>query len=132
MRASIFQNSYKYIVRIFALKFLTLFFMYISDSSLGHFSKVLLQCQILKLTNVCQINLINENIKYKHWCFQISKIVSKKNHFGILIYILSWKNLFEINFRLLRRNKKLRISKFLTNIWRDNYHSEFDVVKGLR
>ena len=39
-------------------------------------------------SNVRQINLSNENIKYKHWCFQLSKIISQKNHFGILIYIL--------------------------------------------
>ena len=38
-------------------------------------------------SNVRQINLSNENIKNKHWCFQISKIVFQKNHFGILIYI---------------------------------------------
>ena len=57
-------------------------------------SRVLLRRQILKrqlsiTSNVRQINLSNENIKYKHWCFQISKIVSQKNHVGILIYILS-------------------------------------------
>jgi hypothetical protein len=38
-------------------------------------------------SKVSQINLRNENIKNKHWCFQISKIVSPKNYFGILIYI---------------------------------------------
>jgi hypothetical protein len=58
------------------------------------------------ISNVCQINLSDGNIKNKHWCFQISKIVSPKNHFGILNYILSWKHLFEIYFRLLRRNNK--------------------------
>ena len=72
-------------------------------------------------SNVRQINLSNENIKYKHWCFQISKIVSQKNHFGILIYILSWKHLFEIYFRLLRRNNKLKINNFLKIIWRNNW-----------
>ena len=71
-------------------------------------------------SNVRQINLSNENIKNKHWCFQISKIVSQKNHFGILIYILSLKHLFEIYFKLLRRNNKLKINNFLTNIWRNN------------
>ena len=76
-------------------------------------------------SNVCQINLRNENIRYKHWCFQISKIVSQKNYFGILIYILSWKHLFEIYFRLLRRNNKLKINNFLTNIWRNNWHFNF-------
>ena len=73
-------------------------------------------------SNIHQINLSNENIKYKHWCFQISKIVSQQNHFGILIYILSWKHLFEIYFRLLRRNIKLKINNFLTNIWCDDWH----------
>ena len=67
------------------------------------------------------INLSNENIVNKKWCFQISKIVSQKNHFGILIYILSWKHLFEIYFRLLKQNNKLKINNFLTNIWRDNW-----------
>ena len=57
----------------------------------------------------------------KTWCFQISKIVSQKNHFGISIYILSWRHLFEIYFRLLRRNNKLKINNFLMNIWRDNW-----------
>ena len=58
-------------------------------------------------SNARQINLCNENIKNKHWwvwCFQISKIVSQWNHFANLIYILSWKHLLEIYFRLLRRN----------------------------
>ena len=64
-------------------------------------------------------NLSNENIK--HWCFQISKTVSPKNHFGISIYILSWKHLFEIYFTLLRGNNELKINNFLTNIWRDNW-----------
>ena len=63
-------------------------------------------------SNVRQINFSNENIKNKHWCFQISKIVSQKSHFGILIYILSWKHLFEIYFRLLRRNNKLKTTIF--------------------
>ena len=72
-------------------------------------------------SNVRRINLSNKNIKNKHWCFQISKIVSQKNYFGILIYILSWKHLFEIYFRLLRRNNKLKINNFLTNIWRNNW-----------
>ena len=72
------------------------------------------------MSNVCQINLSNENIKNQHWCFQISKIVSQ-NHFGILSYLLSWKQLFEIYFRLLRRNNKLKINNFLTNIWHDNW-----------
>ena len=67
-------------------------------------------------SNVRQINLSDENIKNKHWCFQISKVVSQKNHFGILIYILSWKHLFEMYFRLLRRNNELKINNFLTNI----------------
>ena len=83
-------------------------------------------------SNVRQINFSNENIKNQHWCFQISKIVSQKYYFGILIYILSWKHLFEIYFRLLRRNNKLEINNFLTNIWRYNWRSVFDVVKGLR
>ena len=74
-------------------------------------------------SNVCQINLSNEIIKNKHWCFQISKITSQKVHFGILIYILSWKHLFEIYFRLLRRNNKLK-----TNI----FWQTFDVVKWIR
>ena len=34
-----------------------------------------------QLSNVRQINLSNENIKNKHWCFQISKIVSQKKIF---------------------------------------------------
>ena len=73
------------------------------------------------MSNACQINLSNENIKNKHWYFQISKIVSQKIHFGILIHILSWKHFFEINFRLLRRNNKLKTTIFLTNIWRNNW-----------
>ena len=72
-------------------------------------------------SNVHQINLSNENMKNKHWCFQIFKTVSQKNHFGILIYILPWEHLFEIYFRLLRRNNKLKINNFLTNIWRNNW-----------
>ena len=67
-------------------------------------------------SNVRQINLSNENMKNKHWCFQISKIVSQKNHFGILIYILSWKHLFEIYFRLLKQNIKY---------WNVNYHAKY-------
>ena len=55
-----------------------------------------------------------------HWCFQISKIVSQKIHLSILIHILSWKHLFEIYFRLLRRNNNL-----LTNIWRNNWRFSF-------
>ena len=54
----------------------------------------------------------NEKMKYKHWCFQISKIVSQKNHLGILIHILSRKNLFEMYSRLLRRNNDLKINNF--------------------
>ena len=72
-------------------------------------------------SNIRQINLSDENIKYKHCCFQISKIVSSKNNFGTLIYVLSWKHLFEIYFRLLRRNNKLKINNFLTNIWRNDW-----------
>ena len=30
------------------------------------------------MSNVCQINLSDKTMKYKHWCFQISKIVSQK------------------------------------------------------
>ena len=41
-------------------------------------------------SNVCQISISDENIKDKHCCFQISKIVTQKNQFDILIYILSW------------------------------------------
>ena len=66
-----------------------------------------------QLSNVRQINLSNENIKNKHWCFQISKLVSPEYYSGISIYILPWKYL------LLRRNNKLRINNFLTNIWLD-------------
>ena len=40
-------------------------------------------------SNFSQINPSNENIKNKHWCFQISKAIFQKVHFGILIYILS-------------------------------------------
>ena len=29
-------------------------------------------------STVHQINLSNENLKYKHWCFLISQIVSQK------------------------------------------------------
>ena len=72
-------------------------------------------------SNVPQKILNNENIRNKHWCFQILKIVSLKNHFGILICILSWKHLFEMYFRLLRRNNKLKINNFLKNIWRNNW-----------
>ena len=68
----------------------------------------------------CQM-FSNENIRNKPWWFQISKIVSQKNHFSILIYILSWKHLFDICFRLLRRNNKLKINNFLTNMWRNNW-----------
>ena len=34
---------------------------------------------------------------------------------------MSWKHLFEIYFRLLRRNNKLKINNFLMNIWRNNW-----------
>ena len=44
-----------------------------------------------------------------------------KNPFGIFIYILSGKHLFEVYFRLLRRNNELKINNFLTNIWHDNW-----------
>ena len=66
-------------------------------------------------SNVCQINLRKDNIK-KTLVFP-----DFKNNFGSLIYILSWKHLFEIYFRLLRRNNKLKIINFLTNIWRNNW-----------
>ena len=82
-------------------------------------------------SNVCQINLSNENINYEHCCFQISKMVSPKNNFGISIYILSWKYLFEIDFRLLRRNNELKINNFLTNIWCDNWHFSIWVRKRM-
>jgi hypothetical protein len=62
------------------------------------------------MSNVHQINLSNENIKNKHWCFQISKIASQKNHFD-LHFVL--KTFF---FRLLRRNNKLKINNFLMNM----------------
>ena len=73
-------------------------------------------------SNVHQINLSNENMKNKHWCFQISKIVSPKTHFGILTYILPWKHL------LLRRNNKLKNNNFLMNIWRND--SGFNIWRG--
>ena len=53
-----------------------------------------------------------------------------KNHFGILIYIWSWKHLFEIYFRLLRRNNKLKINNFLANIWRNNL--SFNILRRKR
>ena len=34
---------------------------------------------------------------------------------------MSWKHLFEIYFRLLRRNNELKINNFLTSIWRDKW-----------
>ena len=40
-----------------------------------------------QLSNVHQVNLSNENIKNKHWCFQISKIVSQKKSFWHFDYI---------------------------------------------
>ena len=61
------------------------------------------------------------NVNYQVWCFHISKIISQKNHFGILIYFWSWKFLFEIHFRLLRRNNELETKNFLKNIWHDNW-----------
>ena len=45
---------------------------------------------------------------------------------------MSWKHLFEIYFRLLRRNNKLKINNFLTNIYVIIDISVFDNVKGLR
>ena len=69
-------------------------------------------------SSVCQIKFSNENIKPKHLCSKISKIVSQKylfiRTFSVLTYILSWKHLFEIYFRLLRKNNKLKINNFLT------------------
>ena len=82
-------------------------------------------------SNVRQINLSNENMKYKHWCFQISKMVSSKNHFGVLIYILPWKYLFEIYFRLLRRNNKLKTTTFRQTFDVIIDVSVFDIIKGL-
>ena len=73
------------------------------------------------MSNVCQIYLSTEKIKNKHLCFQISKSSFLLNHFGILIYILPWKYLFRIFFKLLRRNKELKINSFLRNIWRNNW-----------
>ena len=63
---------------------------------------------------------------------QISKLVSQKNHFGILIYILSWKHLFEIYFRLLRRNNKLKTTIFWQTFDVIIDVSLIVVVKGLR
>ena len=42
---------------------------------------------INEMSIVRQINLSHENIENKHWCSQISKIVSQKIHFGNLICI---------------------------------------------
>ena len=42
-------------------------------------------------------------------------------------YTLSWKNLFEIYFGLPSRNNILKINKFLTSIWPDNWRSVFDI-----
>ena len=67
-------------------------------------------------SNVHQINLSNENIKHKHWRFQILKIVSPKNHFGILIYILSSKTFIWDVFL-----NEQKINNFLMNIWRNNW-----------
>jgi hypothetical protein len=44
-----------------------------------------------------------------------------------LIHVLSCN----IYFRLLRRNNKLKINSFLTNIWRNNWRSIIDVVENL-
>ena len=49
------------------------------------------------------------------------KSFPQKNHFGILSYLLSWKHLFQIYFRLLRRTNKLIINNLLKNIWHDNW-----------
>ena len=62
--------------------------------------------------------------------FQDFKNGFPKNHFGILIYILSRKHLFDIYFRFLRRNKELKINDFLTNIWRDIWR--FSIWRGKR
>ena len=34
---------------------------------------------------------------------------------------MSWKHLFEMCFKLLRKNNKLKINNFLTNIWYNNW-----------
>ena len=70
-------------------------------------------------SNIHQINLSNENIKYKHWCFQISKIVSQQNHFGILIYKIVLKTSIWDIFQK-RRNNEPKINNFMTNILHDN------------
>ena len=77
-------------------------------------------CQLSRQMFVRWISVM-EIWKDKNWCFQISKIVSRKIHFGILIYMLSRKDLFGIYFRLLRRNNKLKINTFMKNIWRNNW-----------
>ena len=58
-----------------------------------------------------------------HWCFQrndISKIV----HFGILIYILSWRQ---------QKHQCLCFHywHYLTNFWRNNWRSIIDIVERL-
>ena len=59
-------------------------------------------------------NLSNENLNTGvSWEMLFQKIVV----FGILINVLSWN----IYFKLLRRNNKLKINNFLTNIWRNNW-----------
>ena len=76
-------------------------------------------------SNVRQINLSYENIKDKHWCFQISKIVSQKIHFDILIYIL-FKNIYLIYISDYWEKQKTKNNNFQIDV------SVFDVVKRIR
>ena len=45
-------------------------------------------------SNVRQINLSNENIKYKHWCFQLSKIVSPKKFILAFQFTICHENIY--------------------------------------
>ena len=74
-------------------------------------------------TNVRQKNLSNENLKHKHWCFQISKIVSQRNHIGILIYNLPSKTFFWDIFLITEKKQQTKYQQFSDKV--------FNIIKGL-
>ena len=87
------------------------------NSKICRKSRVLLRCQLMK----CQLFVIENIKKNKHWCSQSSKIVSQKTHFGNLIYILASKQCNLDIFQITEKNNKLNINNFLTSFWHINW-----------
>ena len=86
---------------------------------LNHMSGVLLWCQIW---------IVNYHVKCFSDKWSVSRFPTKnyqENHLGILIYILSWKHLYEIYSEEKQQTKT-------TIFWQIFDVSVFDVVKGLQ